>query len=294
MTGTQRAPQLAALVFGLVVGVVLIAASVSVGTLVYGGVAPEQLTLGVRLALLGTAATGLVVALVGSLPGSVAQVQGATGAILATLAVTAVAGVPGDDPATRFATVLTLVATTSFAVGGAFVLIGGLRLGRVVRYLPYPVVGGFVAGTGWLLVLGGGAVASGAGARSSSLAAALPLDRVEHWLPALALGAVLTFATPRGRSPFVFPALLAGAVAVVYAAMAWTGGSPRRGAHMASCPMPATAAACGCSARPSSTWCTGRAGRCTCRASPRPCSSLPWGSRSTAPGSRWSCVGAST
>jgi SulP family sulfate permease len=215
-----------ALVSGLVVGVVLIASSVSVGTLVYGGVAPEQLTLGVRLALLGTAVTGLVVALVGSLPGSVAQVQGATGAILATLAATAAAGVPGDDPAARFATVLTLVATTTLAVGGAFVLIGGLRLGRVVRYLPYPVVGGFVAGTGWLLVLGGGAVASGAGARSSSLAAALPLDRVEHWLPALALGAVLTFAAPRGRYPFVFPALLAGAVAVVYAAMAWSGGTP--------------------------------------------------------------------
>lgn len=220
------ASRIPALVSGLVVGVVLIAASVAVGTLVYGGVAPDHLTLGVRMALLGTAATGLVVALVGSLPGSVAQVQGSTGAILATLAATAAAGVPGDDPAARFATVVVLVATATLAVGATFVVVGGFRLGRIVRYLPYPVVGGFVAGTGWLLVLGGGAVASGLGAPSSSPAAAFALDRVEHWLPALALGVALTFATTSGRRPFVFPALLAIAVAAFYGVMAWTGAAP--------------------------------------------------------------------
>lgn len=222
MKPARRSAAWTGIAAGLVVGVVLTASSVSVGTLVYGGVAPEQLTLGVRLALLGTLVTGLVVALVGSLRGSVAQVQGATGAILATLAATAVDGVPAGDAAARFATLVALVATASFAVGATFVLVGSLRLGRVVRFLPYPVVGGFVAGTGWLLVVGGLAVAGGTGPAGGP---ALPLEHLGSWLPALVLGVLLTLAVPP-RRPFVFPVLLAGATAGFFGLMAWTGGSP--------------------------------------------------------------------
>lgn len=225
MTRSRGTAPIVALANGAVVGLVLLAASVSVGALVYGGVAPEHLTLGVRLSLLATLATGLVVALLGSLPGGVAQAQAVTGAILATLATTVVAGV-ADDPTARLATVLALVAATSLAVGTLFVLVGGLRLGRLVRFLPYPVVGGFVAGSGWLLVLGGGAVASGTGATSASLLAAFPVERAGQWLPALALGAALLVATPNGRRPIAFPLVLAIALAAFYAMLAWTGGDP--------------------------------------------------------------------
>ena len=34
-------------------------------------------------------------------------------------------------------------------------LLGVFRLGNLVRFVPFPVVGGFLAGTGWLLVKGG-------------------------------------------------------------------------------------------------------------------------------------------
>ncbi|MFN2322762.1 MAG: SulP family inorganic anion transporter [Trueperaceae bacterium] len=208
------------------VGLVVGATSVSLATLIFGPVVPDDLAHGIRLVLLGAMIASSVAAITGHLPGVVAQAQGAPAAILASLAVTTATTLPeGADPTVRFATVIALVATTSFAIGATFLALGALRLGRLVRYLPYPVIGGFVAGTGWLLVVGGASVAGGVG--DAGAAAASALDGWGRWLPAVGLGALLTFAgTGRGRHPLVFPALLAAAIAVFFGAMAATGGTP--------------------------------------------------------------------
>jgi sulfate permease, SulP family len=213
------------LLAGTVVGLVVAATSVSVGALIFAPLGPDHLATGIRLALLGTTITTLVVALVGSVPGLTAHVQGAPSAILAALAITTLATLPqGAEPTVRFATVVMVVATASLAVGASFVAIGVFRLGRLVRYLPYPVIGGFIAGTGWLLVLGGAAVAVGAepgvgGWRVFALAT------WSRWVPALLLGAVLAHGMQRARHPLVFPALLVTATAAFFAVLAMTGGS---------------------------------------------------------------------
>jgi SulP family sulfate permease len=209
---------------------VVTATSVSIATLIFGPVVPGELANGVRLVLLGALVTSLVALIVGQVPGVVALAQGAPSAILATLAVSAAATLPdGADPMARFATVLALVATTTFATGAAFLALGSLRLGRLVRYLPYPVIGGFVAGTGWLLVVGGASVASGVADAGGvgDAATVSALAGWSRWLPAVAVGALLAFGgTGRGRHPVVFPALLAGAIAAFFGAMAATGGTP--------------------------------------------------------------------
>ena len=53
----------------------------------------------------------------------------------------------------------TLVVTV--LCGAVFFALGKFKLGNLVRFVPYPVVGGFLAGTGWLLLKGGIYVASG-------------------------------------------------------------------------------------------------------------------------------------
>ena len=210
------------------VGLVVVATSVSIATLIFGPVLPAELAHGIRLALLGAAITTLVAMLAGRLPGVVAQVQGAPAAVLATLAVTAAAAVPdGADPMARVATVVALVATTTLAVGTTFLALGSLRSGRLIRYLPYPVIGGFVAGTGWLLVVGGASVGGGIGEAAASGTDPSLFGAWAGWLPAVALGALLSFGgSGRGRHPLAFPALLVAAVAVFFGAMAATGGTP--------------------------------------------------------------------
>jgi SulP family sulfate permease len=50
-----------------------------------------------------------------------------------------------DQPA---ATVLVLMALAAIAVGATMYVLGALGLGRLVRYVPFPVIAGFLAGTG--------------------------------------------------------------------------------------------------------------------------------------------------
>jgi SulP family sulfate permease len=59
--------------------------------------------------------------------------------------------------------------------------VGHFNLGRVVRFLPYPVIGGFMAGTGWLLFVGGIGVLNPGGINAELLT----VDALVQWLPAL-------------------------------------------------------------------------------------------------------------
>ena len=49
------------------------------------------------------------------------------------------------------ATVIAAFMVTTL-VTGLFLLLGRLKLGNLVRYIPYPVTGGFFAGIGYIFV----------------------------------------------------------------------------------------------------------------------------------------------
>jgi SulP family sulfate permease len=44
------------------------------------------------------------------------------------------------------------IGLTSILMGLFFYILGKFKLGKLLRYIPFPVVGGFLAGTGWLIV----------------------------------------------------------------------------------------------------------------------------------------------
>jgi SulP family sulfate permease len=49
-------------------------------------------------------------------------------------------------------TLVAALGVTSLATGALLIAAGRFRLGKMMRFLPFPVVAGFLAGTGWLLV----------------------------------------------------------------------------------------------------------------------------------------------
>ena len=65
------------------------------------------------------------------------------------------------EPPDVFLTVVAATLVVTVLCGVVFLVLGTFRLGNLVRFVPYPVVGGFLAGTGWLLFKGGIYVASG-------------------------------------------------------------------------------------------------------------------------------------
>ncbi|MFN9871120.1 MAG: SulP family inorganic anion transporter [Cyanobacteriota bacterium] len=220
-----RAHRLAAsLSAGLTVGILTILTQASFATLLYNGPLAPSMGLGFLLILSGAVVIGLVLTLAGSYPGTVGRPHELPIVILALLGSRLVRQLPATHPqADPFATVLVMIAGTTFLFGLLSLLMGVGRAGNLFRFLPYPVLGGFVAGSGMLLAKGGFSVmlTSGGGASDVPLllqAASLPL-----WLPGVAFGLAMFLATRLCRSWLTIPAFLVIGLMVFHGALALSG-----------------------------------------------------------------------
>ncbi|MFZ9509835.1 MAG: SulP family inorganic anion transporter [Burkholderiaceae bacterium] len=81
-------------------------------------------------------------------------------ATVPVLAAMTAAVVQQAAPEHRFATAAATLCISALVLGACWVLMGHLRLGSLVRLVPYPVIGGFLAAVGWLMFRGGVGVAS--------------------------------------------------------------------------------------------------------------------------------------
>ncbi|MCB1500715.1 MAG: SLC26A/SulP transporter family protein [Bauldia sp.] len=146
----------AVLVAGLTCGLLAVVLSIGVGSLVFTGELRTLLPYSVGIALAGTAVVAAIVALSSSIRGAVAPIQEVPAVALATVATAAFAALQETaSDRTILATVIVALSLATVLSGAIAVALGHFRRGFFIRYLPYPVVGGFLAGTGWLIVIGG-------------------------------------------------------------------------------------------------------------------------------------------
>lgn len=204
------------LIAGTIVGFLAVVLSISLAVLIYGGELSEHLVDGIGLALLSTAIICTVVALFGSLPGAVATAQDAPAAVLAVAAAGIVAALPPSAGESGFVTVAATCAVATLVTALLMVLLGAFRLGNLVRYLPYPVVGGFLAGTGLLLFTGGVGVMTGVQPSVASLGRFLEPGLLPLWLPGMVFAVLILIVTSRADHVLVWPGLVLGAVALFY------------------------------------------------------------------------------
>ena len=177
------------LVAGLVVGVMGVSVALSFATLVFKGDLASSLGRGTGWVLTGLVVTGVVTALTSSFRGLASGPQDAPAVVLAAAATGIVAG--AVEP---LATLATFIMVTGLCTGLLLVVMGGFKLGDLVRYVPYPVVAGFLGGTGAVLFLAGidQLFASGGPAEIGLLI-----------VPGIALGLAIALAGRFGKSPLV-------------------------------------------------------------------------------------------
>jgi len=89
-------------------------------------------------------------------------------------------------------------------VGIFLLIVGQLQLGELIRFLPYPVVGGYLAGLGCLLSLGGVQVMVGVGT-IAQLPTLFQSDLLLKWIPGLAFAIGLLMLTNRLKHVLVIP-----------------------------------------------------------------------------------------
>ena len=141
---------------GTLAGVVAISQTISYGVSIFSGDLEQFIPLGVGLALFSGLVLTAAMALTSSYPGTIAFPKAATTPILALLAAQIAFDMPASaDPEEIFITVAVALGVSTLGIGIIFFFFGAFGLGRFIRFMPYPVTGGFMAGLGWLLLKGG-------------------------------------------------------------------------------------------------------------------------------------------
>ena len=143
-----------AVAFALISGTKEISDTLAMSALLFSGGLAHGYPIAATLFLIGTIVIRLSVGLFSTLPHAVGSPDHKTGMSI-------IAGVLGGivivsaSPDTGVATALAICGATGILTGILFTAVGVFRLAHFARLLPYPVLGGFLAGSGWLLARGG-------------------------------------------------------------------------------------------------------------------------------------------
>lgn len=211
---------------GLTTGAVGVLFDLSFAALIFSGSLSEHLAVGVEVVLLSAAITRAMTAVLSSYPGAVADLGTVPTAILAWSASSIAKQLPVNATSAEILiTILVTIALTTCLTGAFLLLLGMLQVGEVVRSVPRPVVGGFVASTGWLLVQGGFKVMTNVSLSLNHIPALIHPNLLIHWLPGLLLGFYLLMLSQRRSHPFVMSASLFAAVGLFYTLLNLSGTS---------------------------------------------------------------------
>lgn len=123
--------------------------------------------------------------------------------------------------AARLPTVWIAIALGTVLTGLLLFVLGRFRLSYLIRFIPYPVVGGFLAGTGWLLTKGGTFIICGVLLSFAELHRFLDPSILLRFLPGLVLTVVLLVTERLYKHVLVFPALV---LAVIIASFGFLSG----------------------------------------------------------------------
>ncbi len=208
---------------GIVIGAIALPTVISFAVLIYSGELAPFAGTGIGLILFGGFVVQLIIALTSSIPGTMGGPQDSPAAILGLMAVILLAQMPAASVETKFITVTAAVMLTSIASGVFFMLIGGFKLGRFVRFIPYPVIGGFIAGTGFLLAQGAFGVMVGFSPALSNVELLFAWENLIRWVPSLIFGIALVVGSRRFQHYLTIPILLTVTVIIFYGVM-WAGG----------------------------------------------------------------------
>ncbi len=221
---TVSAKAVPALVAGFTSGLGLLVAQIAFGSYIFSGPLAPYSSQGVGLVLFGNFAACLVIALAGGFRGAIAGLSPALVIVMALIGSTTDA--EGD---TLFVSTVGVLMIGAVATGGGLLLIGRYRLANLVRFVPYPVAGGFVAGIGGAVCLAAMSL-MGVGTDWRSIPALLEPSMLWRWCPGVVFGIALYLAMKRLRNPLILPvsvALFVGAYHLVLAALGISGGEAR-------------------------------------------------------------------
>jgi SulP family sulfate permease len=212
-----------ALLGGILIGILEIALATSFAALIFRGETAVYLSRGIGMALF-SATIGLgLTSLLTSYPALMGGNQDAPAAIIGVMAAGIAAFVISEEA--RLATVIIAVTLTTLITGLFLLGLGAFRLAGLVRFLPYPVAGGFLAGTGWLLFIGGISTMARLPFSFTGLPELFEPRLLLYWLPGMVIGGLILALSRRVQHYLFMPGMIIGIIVIFYLIAALAGAS---------------------------------------------------------------------
>ncbi len=208
------------IIAGSITGVIQVTYCLSFAVLIFSGRLDSFSTVGINIALLSCFWLTLVMAIKSSMPGVTTGLQGSAAAIMALLATSIAASIPaGASSQELLGTVIAAMGICALLTGGFCWVLGHLRLGNLIRFIPYPVIAGFLGGCGWLIFKGAIEVMIGSNLTSYAIPDLFNPKLVQHWAIGVVMGLLILILMRNCTHWAVLPGCLLGGTSIFYGAL---------------------------------------------------------------------------
>ncbi len=196
-------------VAGLVTGLLAAVFAVSDAAFIFSGSLSRFLPVGIAIALASTSILAAITGLVSSIRGVIAVPQEVTIASLATIAAAVALALPfSATEQQKLATIICAIAVASAATGLFLFLLGRFRLGELIRFVPVPVIAGFLAGIGCMILIGSFGVSTGVTPSMDAMHSLLKPHAIAKSLFAMAFAGCVWFTTANSRTLIAVPIII--------------------------------------------------------------------------------------
>ena len=215
--GVETSKLIPALSAGSTSGLGSLVAYVAFASFIFSGPLQPYASQGIGLVLFGVFVGCLIVALIGGYRGAIAGLSSALVIVMAQIGATMEA--TGE---VLFVTTVVALAIGAAGAGVLCVLIGQLRLSSLVRFIPYPVAGGVVAGIGVVVCLAAMSITD-VEPDWRRISALIEPETLLRWGPGAVYGFGLYLAMRRWKNPLILPFSVVLAVGGYHVAFAVLG-----------------------------------------------------------------------
>ena len=208
---------------GTVCSVLSIAYCLSYAALIFTGPLDRYLSYGIAVTFLSAAIGGSIVALRSSLPFAVAGPDSSISVVIAALVATVMQQLVAAGSTDVLAPALIAMSLATALTGLLLCVLGFTHAARAIRFMPYPVIGGFLGATGWLMVMGAIQVVADQRATFANLGAFADTAIAAKLGAGAAVALALHVLRRQSKSPFVLPGVLLTAFAVTHISVVLSG-----------------------------------------------------------------------
>ena len=207
--GGLKTPLAHTAIASVVVGVFSILFYVSYAALIFSGPLAPWLAYGLTATFITGAIGGVVTSWRSSLSFAIGGPDGSTCAVIAALVGTLAVRLRSNGLDDGLLTATLVVLALSAALTGLLLCgLGLARLGRAIRFVPYPVIGGFLGASGCLMLAGVFRILTGYPLSVANIAHVVNVDTAEKLAAGTAVAAFLILGRQYWKSPLAMPAQL--------------------------------------------------------------------------------------